>query len=309
MTLPAVYGAAASDVHAAVDRVRTRVKALAEPRLYQTAVMLTVLLHSHKATGWLSWSSPPPSTALRFGKADFKWAMWLLFGTDAAAFLRPGSTADLALGQPKRVMLDVLYDGQRTPLTLVTEAAIAPHQMKNSIKVGISDPSWVWSAAGAIGSSVAAPAEYNPVNSMNQQNGIGCAWTAAAAYGAAGGPQAVYATPRSLCPNRRVVASQEPTCAINDAVCGGQGDGAERKVTKPRLLAPPVAGSESLLVLPGTVASLVGQATRNGASLPAAADLSLIASWCHTNGSGTQDATRLPQLLGPDGLRLLTSTT
>lgn len=307
MTLPAVYVAAPADVRRAVDRIRARMKALAEPRLYQTAVMLTVLLRSSGATGWLSWTSPPPSKAQRFGKADLIGAMWQLLGTSTSALLQPGSPLEQAMGAPDRVLLDVLYDGKRDPLTLVRQGKIPPHKFRNAVKLSVSDPSWVWSPASASGTSTATLAEYNPVNSMNQQNGIGCAWPADNAFATAGGAQGVYATARGACPKRRTVAGAEPTCALNDEVCGGMGDGAERLTTKPRLLAPPDLGSGAVLVLPGTVASLVAQATRGGKRLPAAADLSLLASWCHTDGFGAQDVTRLPKLLGADGIRLLTS--
>jgi hypothetical protein len=308
MATPPVYAAAPADVRLAVEGIRDRVSGLAEPRLYQVAVALTVLSGTGEATRWHSWGSPPPGSAKRFGRAQLVGAMWQLFGTATDALLHPASAVGAQLGNPKRVMLDVLY-GANGPLTLVGSTRVANDSRKDSAKLTVDHGSWLWSSPGA-GSPPVKVAEYNPVNSLGQQNGIGCALPASAAVASApDDPASIYAVPRPSCPNYRTVAGSEPICAINNIVCGGQGDGAARERTKPRLLAPPTAGSDAYLVLPGTITALVAQATRGSRPLPLASDLSLLVSWCHTDGSGAQDASRLASLLGGAGIKLLTSTT
>jgi hypothetical protein len=309
MTMPAVYVASPSDVRTAVGRIRDRVRDLAEPRMYQTAVLLTLLGRSNGATCWQSWDSPPPSSARRFRKADLIDAMWQLFGTDAPALLRAGSPVAQGMDNPTRVLLDPFY-GANGPLTLVRRGPIAPHQTRNSAKLTLEDPSWIWSAPSASSSSEVRLAEYNPVNTFNQQNGIRCALPVTTALAAnPNDPGAVYAVPRPDCPNYQQKPDHEPRCALNGEVCGGQGDGAGRAVTKPRLMAPPITNYPSHLVLPGTIEALVAQARRGDRKLPLGNDLSLLANWCHTSGTGTQDASRLAGLLGADGIRLLTSPT
>lgn len=309
MTLPVVYAAEPADVRSALDRVRARMRDLSEPRMYQTAVMLTLLLRWNRATGWRSWGSPPPIAAMRFGKAELIDAMWQLFGTETSALLRPGSAVVKAMDNPTHVLLDVFY-GSNGPLTLARRGPIAPYKTKNSVKLTLDDPSWVWSSPNSGGMAVTRVAEYNPVNSLNQQNGIRCALPAAAALATApADPGSVYAVSRAACPKRQHVAGEEPKCTINGEGCGSMGNGVERLTTKPRLMAPPVAGAEGHLVLPTTVKALVEQATKGERKLPAATDLSLLATWCATNGAGAQGATRLTTLLGAEGIRLLTSTT
>jgi|GEM_PF-6457991 len=306
MTLPVLYTAAPAELREAIERIRDRVSDLAESRLYQIAMALTVLTRSGGATGWQSWDTPPPTMAVRFGRAQIVGAMWELFGTSTDALLHPGCAVAQQLNNPKRVLLDVLY-GANGPLTLVGNIRVAADSRQDSAKLTLAHGSWIWSPAGTASPSVKL-AEYNPVNSINQQNGIGCALPAPmAVMKSPDDPAAVYAVPRPQCPNWRLVAGEEPKCAINGAVCGGQGDGAARASTKPRLLAPPAPTSDAYLVLPNTIEALVAQATRGGRQLPAATDLSFLASWCHTNGVGTQDATRITGLLGAQGLRLLTS--
>jgi len=311
MTLPAVYAAAPRDLHDAIDRVRTRLAALAEPRLYQVAVQLTVMSRSTRATSWQAWDSPPPNSAIQFGRAEIVAAMWSLFGTRTSALLRPGSPVDQQLGNPQRVMLDILFDAKRR-LTLTADkpTPTSPHR-EDSVKLTIDDASWVWAPSGAGTSVPSNVVEYNPVNSLLVQNGIGCLLPAQDAAQHPAGPAALYSVARADCPARRVPVDGEPTCSLasKHQVCGGQGDGGGRAVTKPRLLAPAKPGDSSFLILPGTIPTLVNQATRNGAQLPKAQDLSLITAWCHANGVGTLNHSRLLGLLGAPGLSLLTSTT
>ena len=306
MSLPVVYTAAPAELRAAVERIRDRVSQLAEPRLYQTAVALTVLTRSGGATAWQSWDTPPPASATKFGRPQLIGAMWELFGTNTEALLHPDSTVGQQLGNPSRVLLDVLYDAYG-PLTLVSNIRVSADNRRDCAKLTTAHGSWIWSPPGTNAPAVKL-AEYNPVNSINQQNGIGTALPASeAVVTSPSDPAAVYATPRSECPKRHIVAGEEPKCSINGGVCGGQGDGAARPTTKLRLLAPPAPSSDAYLVLPNTIDRLVTQATRGGRRLPAANDLSFLVSWCHTNGVGAQGATRLPALLGAQGLRLLTS--
>lgn len=305
MTLPVVYTTTPAEVKAAVANIRSRLRNLAEPRLYHTAVALTVLYRTGRATEWRSWDTPPPVTAVRFGRRELIGAMWEMFGTKPHALLRADAPLLAQMNRPSRVMLDVLY-GANGPLTLVGNMRVAADSRRDSAKLELDDSNWLWGAT----TSQVRLAEYNPVNTIYQQNGIGCAWPTSEAVGdSPPDPAAIYGVDRAQCPKRRNADGKEPTCAINGAVCGGQGDGAARAVTKPRLLAPPSPQSEAYVVLPESVKMLVAQATRGGKILPLASDLSLYVSWCHTGGSGTQDATRLPSLLGAQGLRLLTSTT
>ncbi len=310
MTLPAVYAAAPADLRSAFDNVRKRLADLAEPRLYQTAVQLTVMSRSNRATSWQAWDSPPPGVARVFGRAEIVSAMWSLFGTKTEGILQKGSPVDLQLGNPKRVMLDVLYNAKRD-LTLVADNPPGSTSRKDAVRLTTADASWVWAPPGAAASPVSSIVEYNPVNSLGVQNGIGCLYPADVAAQQAVGPKAVYAVPRTGCPKRVVVAGQEPTCSLSakNQVCGGQGDGEARTATKPRLLAPARLGDKGFLVLPDTVPSLVAQATKNGAKLPLAQDLSLITAWCHADGVGTLNHSRLLGLLGAPGLSLLTSQT
>jgi len=307
MTLPVVYTVGPAEVRLAVESIRARVKDLAEPRLYWLAVTLTILCRTGEATAWQSWDTPPPATAKRFGKVEVVGAMWQMFGTKTTALLHAGSGVGQQLNSPTRVMLDLLY-GANGPLTLVGNAKVATER-RDCAKLTIDDGSWLWSTP-VTGGPKARLAEYNPSNSRNQQNGVGCALAASDAVAASPThPAGMYAVERKDCPKWHMAIGGEPTCSINGGVCGGQGDGAARETTKPRLLAPPSPGVAAYLVLPGTVEALVAQATKTGAQLPAANDLSLVVSWCHTNGSGAQDATRLPSLFGANGLHLLTSTT
>ncbi len=305
MSLPVLYEADTSDLRAAIERIRDRLGELRQPRLYAVAVALTILARQGRATPWLSWDSAPPSSAKRFGRPDVVWAMWQLFGAPTKALIKTGSSVDMQLRQPPRVLLDVLY-GANGPLTLVAPARI--ENRRDAVKLTLTNPSWIWSDQTSDSTSSTSIAEYNPVNSINQQNGIGCAFPAAAAVEKnPDSPGAVYGVSRAECPHRKAVVGKEPTCSLNGAVCGGQGDGAERATTKPRLLAPPAEGSDAYVVLPNSISKLVELATAGGHLLPAADDLSLLVSWCHTGGSGIQDAARLPILLGAEGLRLLTS--
>lgn len=305
MSLPVLYEADTSDLRAAIERIRDRVSELRQSRLYAVAVALTVLARHGRVTRWLSWDSAPPSSAKRFGRPDVAWAMWQLFGAPTAALIRAGSSVDIQLRQPPRILLDVLY-GANGPLTLVAPTRI--ENRRDAVKLTLTNPSWVWSDQTSDPTSSTSIAEYNPVNSINQQNGIGCAFPAARAVDKnPASPGAVYGVLRANCPQRKTVVGKEPICSLNGAVCGGQGDGAERATTKPRLLAPPAEGIDAYVVLPDSIGRLVELATAGGHALPAANDLSLLVSWCHTGGSGIQDAARLPTLLGAEGIRLLTS--
>ncbi|WP_144420143.1 hypothetical protein [Micromonospora haikouensis] len=201
--------------------------------------------------------------------------------------------------------MDLLFD-PREALTLVADHRLPGPGSRDSAKLGIDAPDWVWSAEPLSAIRATTLAEYNPVNTLNQQNGIGCAWPADDAQ-AIGEPQEVYAVPRSRCVNLVTVPGRDPQCRLNSKACAGTGEGTARTSTKPRLLAPAFAGDPGYLVLPGTIEALVAQATRNGAPLPRARNLSLVVSWCAANGTGNLDANRLIQLLGPPSLRLLTS--
>ncbi len=170
---------------------------------------------------------------MRFGRPQLVEAMWEMFGTRTAALLHADAPVIQQLNNPTRVMLDVLY-GANGPLTLVANSR-AVDSRRDSAKLSIEDGSWIWSTP-AVGASEVRLAEYNPVNTINQQNGIGCAFAAADAVATSPSDAAsLYAVDRKSCPKRREVTSDEPKCAINDAVCGGQGDGAARETTKPRL--------------------------------------------------------------------------
>jgi hypothetical protein len=236
--------------------------------------------------------------------------MWDLFGTKASGLIHPGSPVDQKLGNPKRVLVDVFYNAKRD-LTLVADTPPAGAKPKDAVKLTTNDSSWVWVTPGTASTPASSLVEYNPVNSLGVQNGIGCLYPAQAAATQTEGPQAVYGVPRTECPKRHAVTGQEPTCGLspNDQICGGQGDGEPRATTKLRLLAPARIGDDGFLALPETLPTLVAQATKNGAKLPRAQDLSLIASWCHADGVGTLNHTRLLELLGPQGLSLLTSAT
>jgi len=305
MSLPVVYTASPVEVRAAVERIRERVRALAEPKLYEFAVALTVLTRKGEATAWQSWDSPPPQFANTFGRPEVVGAMWTLFGTTPTALLHTNAAVIAQMSNPTRIMLDVFYDAQRSTLTLVGDVRI--QGQRDSVKLTIDDPSWIWSSQ-PMPSMPATVREYNPVNSMNQQNGVRCALPASEAIASSPtNPAKVYAVGRKDCPLRQVVSDAEPTCRLNGGVCGGQGSGTARETTKPRLLAPAVPGGSPHLVLPRTIESLVAQATKGGEKLPAASDLSLLVTWCYTGGEGNQDLMRLPSLFGPRGLRLLTS--
>ncbi len=271
------------------------------------AVALSVLTRSGGATHWQSWDAPPPGRSQRFGRHELVQAMWRLFGTTPGALLNPHAPLMQELNHPNRVLLDLLFD-PREALTLVANHRLPGPGSRDSAKVSIDSPDWIWSAEPLSAIRSTKLAEYNPVNTLNQQNGIGCAWPADDAAQAIDEPQEVYAVPRSRCVNLVAVPERDPLCRLNNKACAGTGEGTARAITKPRLLAPAFAGDPGYLVLPGTIEALVAQATRNGNPLPRARDLSLMVSWCAANGTGNLDANRLIQLLGPPSMRLLTST-
>lgn len=309
MSLPVLYEADPVDLRNAIRRIRERISNLQQPRLYGIAVALTVLARQGRVTTWPSWDSPPPMSAEPIGRRNLVWAMWQLFGACPDALISIGSAVCVQLHDPSRVLLDVFYD-PGGPLTLVAPNPIPGQNRRDAVKLTLENPSWIWSDKTNGSNALADIIEYNPVNSINQQNGIGCALpTAVAVAEHPDSTDSVYAILRAQCPQRITPDDSEPKCSLNGKVCGGQGDGAERHATKPRLLAPPVNDSHGHLLLPGSIRTLVALATAGGRSLPAASDLSLLVSWCYTGGSGVQDATRLVNLLGADGIRLLTSST
>lgn len=310
MSLPVLYDARPSDLRDAVERIRTRVRILKQPRLYGAAVVLTVLARQGKIATWRAWESIPPASAGSIGKQQVVAAMRELFEAPAGALIQRGSAVDIQLDKPDRLMLDVLFDANG-PLSLVGRKRLQGQRSKNSVKLELDNPCWVWSDSGlGAAASQVVVFEYNPINSFNQQNGIGCALPISdALQSKSRDPAAAYGKGRTECPSRSQVAGSEPKCSINEKICGGQGAGDEagRRATKPRLLAPATEGESGDVILPDSIRTLSDLATDHGQSyLPAAADLALITSWCYTGGAGIQDSTRLPSLLGAEGISLLT---
>jgi hypothetical protein len=310
MSLPVLFEARTSDLRDAVERVRTRVGALKQPRLYWAAVALTVLARQGKIASWRAWDSIPPASAGTIGRRQVVAAMRELFEAPAGALIHRGSAVDIQLDKADRLMLDVLF-GANGPLSLIGRRPLRGQGSRDSVKLELDNPCWVWSKAGpGAAASRVTVFEYNPVNSFNQQNGIGCALPITAALQSK--PHdlaAAYAKARTECPSRSQVAGSEPKCSINEKICGGQGAGDEagRRATKPRLLAPATEGESGDVILPDSIRTLSDLATDHSQSyLPAAADLALITSWCYTGGAGIQDSTRLPSLLGAEGISLLT---
>lgn len=304
-SVPVVFSASPGDLQAAVQSVRERVNALAESRLYLLAVALTVLARAGRATAWQSWDSTPPATAKRFGRADITWAMRQLFETKTESLLHANSAARKVLGDPGRMMLEILYD-PGAPVTLVADKPVS--KGRNSVKLPLDDHGWLWSESSGPGSSP-APIEYNPVNTLGQQNGVACALSAHDAVKQNPvSPGSVYAIRRNECPHCTQTGTADPICSLNGGKCGGSGGDGARTTTKPRLIVPPVADSTSLLLTPAALPTLLAQAKSNGAALPSARDLSLIVSWCAGNGQGPMDNMRLLQLLGVSGIKLLTDS-
>lgn len=302
-----IYSAAVEDVGAAVQRIRGRLQQLAEPRLYFMAIALTILVRKGQATAWRSWEASPPTSAVPFGRRQVQWAMWQLLGTQPAALLRTESQAAAMLA-PGRVMPEVFYN-PRGPLTLVSEARIPGQGSRNALRLSPADPAWRWSEASAA-TSIGLPeaVEYNPVNTLNQQNGIKCSLPAiSAAEGGATVAESTYALERHKCPHYSLREGSDPFCGINGEVCGGQGAGGSRARTKPRLLVPAVSHTdEGRLLVPGAISDLVDKATNDGAcQKPNASDLALLVAWCAAGGSGLLDSTRLLELIGTAGLNEL----
>lgn len=300
-----IFQAPPAEVGEAVGRMRERMGALKEPRLYQLAVVLTVLLRRGEATSWDSWDAVPPATGLPIRKSTYIGTMWDLFGVAADALLQPDSLVRSTLQQPSRVLLDVFYH-PGDELTVVSDRPGPGGKQNYAAKLKLDHAAWVWAT---VAESVAPPrtVEYNPVNTRNQQNGVWCALPPSMAMSLSpADPSGVYALRRNDCPYRQE-AGRQRTCALNDEQCGGSGDdeaGARQK-TKPRLLAPLADG---VLVLPGSVEALVARAQgSDGVPLPQRKDLSLLASWCHRNGKGPFNQSRLMDLLGFRGINLLTS--
>lgn len=310
MSLPPVWRTDPEELRDAAQRVHTCVGKLNQPRIYHLAVMLSILARQGKVTAWTSWDTPPPTVAKTFGRRDLVGAMWALFGSSTGAVLSRGTSLVAAMGNPRRVLLDPFYDARRDPdsLRLVGDRMIGTTRT-DSAALGLTSPHWIW--GGTATATTPTFREYNPVNSLNQQNGVGCALSAAAAMAhAPNDPASLYAVSRTLCSRRQQHAGSEPTCALNGRTCGGQGDGAAREATKPRLLAPPVTDANAWMLLPDSLTKLVALATGGDpARLPKAKDLAVLASWCDTDGTGPQGPMRLMNLLGPDGVQLLTSTT
>lgn len=309
VTLPPVWTMNAEELRDAAQRVRVCVGKLSQPRIYHLAVMLSVLAVQGKVTAWSSWDTPPPTVAKNFGRNDLINAMWALFGTRTDSLLEPETALVSAMGNPTRVLLDPFYDAKREPdrFRLVGNRKIGTSRA-DSGAVALGSPYWVW--AGTASATLPAFREYNPDNSRNQQNGVRCALPAIDSLALAPhNPGSLYTVSRTLCPRRHYQTGSDPVCALNGDGCGGQGDGAARTATKPRLLAPPVPGAGTFMLLPNSLARLVSLATGGDSTrLPKAKDLAVLASWCHTNGNGPQGPMRLINVLGQDGIQLLSST-
>ena len=297
----------ATDVRAAVLSLRSRVRLMAEPRLYFTALSLALLKRQRLVSQWSSWDAPPPLKGQSLNRATFANAMWSLFGTTRIGMLREESAAWAAC-ESDQVMLDPFYDTQKpNQLTLVTKSAFSGHSPANSLKLDISDPGWRWHASGT-GTTEFRRVEYNASNTLNQQNGISCAMSPAEAAASAAGAPTTYQVDRSNCIHHAVTA-KGPTCSLNGKTCGSLGDGVARDRTKPRLYASTGEGSAERVLLPDAFDRLLDAATASGRfALPRAEDMALLTSWCHNSGAGKVDSMRFLSLLGPEGIERFTDT-
>ncbi|WP_282943929.1 hypothetical protein [Cellulomonas endometrii] len=299
MTTTIIYDATPTDLRDAVRGIRERVAGLPEPRLYQSAVVLAVLLKARAAVRWVRWEDPAPRTGLPLGKAEFVGAMNELFGGERGRLV---CTDEAPLPGAHRLLLDVFYDAKRAPLTLVDPVT------KNSVKLDFDSPAWIWNSSGVPPATSTPMLEYNPINTMNAQNGIYCSLSLSSAV-RRGDAGTVYATDRSRCEHRVRLDGGDSVCELSNKRCGSMGSGVDRQATKPRLIAPVRAeGGRDVALLPGAMESLVERATGGGAHpLPRAQDLSLVVAWCHAAGRSIRlDHGRINRLLG-SGISLLTT--
>lgn len=299
---PAVFTATEQDLGDAFWAIRNTLHDMREPRLYAAAFVLAALVNQGAITWWRDWNDAVPVPVPVNGtRGMVERTMWTAFGFPASAVLRPGSAPLVALGHPKRVLIDPFFDPQKpTLLTVVKETPPGMSKVGNSVKVPIDHGAWMWTPTTAPSPPIGKAVEYQTGNTFNQQNGVRCALAAASA--AAGGGSkaaAAYRIERVNCPHYRTGNK----CAVNDEKCASDGAGGTR-LSKPRVIVPSAAGADDLLLTPTAFEEMISRARVNKASgvpqtLPKANDLALITGWAHQGNGRSLDFGRLVSLLGP----------
>ncbi len=299
--MPVLYSATPADLRDAVARIRERVKNLRAPKLYHAAVTATVLARSGQVQEMQNWESVPSASARDVQRVDVGWAISQLFMAPIDAFLLPNAPARPAMVGVSHVVLDLLYDAGRSPLTLVARTG---NRLRDALKLPIGDESWIWNQAGGA-TSPSRTIEYNPINTWGQQNGVRCGLSVQAALGT-GDPASAYAVGRINCAHHTI----EGRCDLNNDFCARMDGETSRLIGKPRLFVPFDATGSSRVLLPGGIRKMVDEATGSGSMpLPRSEDMSLVAGWCAAGGGENLDHSRLASLLGGSGIRLLTEVT
>lgn len=278
--------------------------------MYAAAFVLATLVNRGDITWWAHWGDPiPPTVALNGKRATIEGALWHAFGFASSSIFRPNSEALRVLGSPDHVLVEPFYNPtDPTLVTVVRRTAPGTAKAMNSVRVQLDDPSWIW-GSGATAGSASKPVEYNGINSYNQQNGVRCALdaTTASQNGSISALPA-YSKERTQCPHH----STGNRCDVNQNDCASDGAGNTR-VSKPRVIVPPLPGSGDWLLTPSAFEDLrdrarVDKATGRSAGLPMALDLATITGWAkHGSGSGL-DFGPLVSLLGPNLLPVLTES-
>jgi hypothetical protein len=304
---PAVFTATDTDLGDAFRAIRKTLHHLPEPRLYAAAFVLAALVNRGAVTWWRDWDDAVPvPVAVRGTRGMVESTMWAAFGFPAAAILRPGSAPLVALGNPKRVLVDPFFDPQKpTLLTVVRETPPGMSKGGNSVKVSSDDGAWIWNSS-APSAPLRKAVEYQTGNTFNQQNGVRCA-LAATTSAAGGGAKAAatYRIERVNCPNYR--AGNE--CAVNGEKCASDGAGGTR-ISKPRVIVPSAPGADDWLLTPTAFGEMISRARVDKASgtprpLPKAKDLALITGWAAQGNGQSLDFGRLVAVLGPKLLPVL----
>ncbi len=303
MSSPAVFSASDRDLVSAIKSVRSCLAAMPEARMYSAAFVLALMARTGKVTWWRRWTDPVPLAMTAGGslRSDVEDALWSAFGFPSDSVLTPSNKVRSQLGEPVRVLLEVLFKPKEPEwLTVVREGT---PKAKNSVGVNLNDAAWHWGEDEKL--DLRGPVEYQIGNTFRQQNGIFCSLTAADAA-ATHHPKETYARTRTSCPQH----SFGNVCSLNGEDCASDGAGGTR-IPKPRVFVHERVGREGRILTPNAFDELIERATTDKQSgeqarLPKAQDLAVITGWAAAGSGNSLNYGRLVELVGLPLLPVLT---